>query len=47
MGPLPVSHLGNERARRTGRGAYQNAADALTQLRERGAVPWGWLVDET
>ena len=33
--------------RRNGGGADQNFADALTQLRERGVVPWSWLVDET
>jgi hypothetical protein len=33
--------------RRTGRGADQDVALALMQLRERGVVPWRWLVDET
>jgi hypothetical protein len=28
------------------RRADQNMIDALTILRERGEVPWGWIVDE-
>jgi hypothetical protein len=30
-----------------GRRADQNVADALFLLRERGIVPWDWIVDET
>jgi hypothetical protein len=30
-----------------GRRPDQNMSDALTDLRERGEVPWEWIVDET
>jgi hypothetical protein len=30
-----------------GRRPDQDMSDALTQLRERGDVPWDWIVDET
>jgi hypothetical protein len=30
-----------------GRGVDQDVSDALTQLRERGLVPWDWIEDET
>jgi hypothetical protein len=30
-----------------GRRPDQNISDALTDLRERGDVPWEWIVDET
>jgi len=30
-----------------GRRPDQNISDALTDLRERGDVPWDWIVDET
>jgi HEAT repeat protein len=30
-----------------GRRPNQNISDALTDLRERGDVPWDWIVDET
>ena len=32
---------------RAGRGVDQDIADALLDLRERGIVPWSWVVDET
>lgn len=30
-----------------GRGVDQDVTDALTRLRETGAIPWAWIVDET
>jgi hypothetical protein len=33
--------------RATGRRNDQNMHDALTHLREKGIVPWDWIVDET
>ena len=38
--------LSKERKER-GRRPDQDMSDALTDLRERGEVPWDWIVDET
>jgi len=41
--PLPVARTASTGRRR----ADQNLIDALTHLREVGAIPWDWIVDET
>lgn len=43
-----LEHLGVVSKRATGkRRADQDTADATFWLRDRGAVPWNWIVDET
>jgi hypothetical protein len=39
--------LDKSKTRQRGRGADQDLADASKWLRDKGIVPWNWIVDET
>jgi hypothetical protein len=41
------AELDKSQTRQRGRGADQDLSDASKWLRDRGVVPWSWIVDET